>query len=67
MKWKTWYKRLNLLKILDYYYKESLKQLKMKQKNKKGGYLNMLLGTLGLSLLGNILAGKGIIRAEYGS
>ena len=39
----------------------------MKQKNKKGGYLNMLLGTLGLSLLGNILAGKGIIRAEYGS
>ena len=26
----------------------------------------MLLGTLGSSLLGNILAGKGIIRAEYG-
>ena len=27
----------------------------------------MLLGTLGASLLGDILAGKGIIRAGYGS
>ena len=27
----------------------------------KGGFLSMLLGTLGLSLLGNILAGKGVI------
>ena len=26
----------------------------------KGGFLSMLLGTLGASLLGNILAGKGI-------
>ena len=26
----------------------------------------MLLGTLGASLLGNILAGKGIVRAGYG-
>ena len=26
----------------------------------------MLIGTLGLSLLGNILAGKGINRAEKG-
>ena len=27
----------------------------------------MLLGTLGASFLGNMLAGKGFIRAEYGS
>ena len=29
----------------------------------KGGFLSMLLGTLGASLLGNILEGKGIVRA----
>ena len=33
-------------------------------KEQKGGFLSMLLGTLGASLLGNILAGKGIDRAE---
>ena len=27
----------------------------------------MLLGTLGASLLGNMLAGKGMLRAGYGS
>ena len=27
----------------------------------------MLLGTLGASLLGNMLAGKGIARASYGN
>ena len=27
----------------------------------------MLLGTLGASLLGNILAGKGVVRAGYGN
>ena len=30
-------------------------------KEQKGGFLSMLLGTLGASLLGNILAGKGAI------
>ena len=30
-------------------------------REQKGGFLSMLLGTLGLSLLGNILAGKGVI------
>ena len=29
----------------------------------KGGFLGMLLGTLGASLLGNLLTGKGIVRA----
>ena len=27
----------------------------------------MLLGTLGASLLGNLLAGKGIVRADFGN
>ena len=30
-------------------------------KEQKGGFLSMLLGTLGARLLGNILAGKGVI------
>ena len=32
-------------------------------KKQKGGFLSMLLGTLGASLLGNLLTGKGKIRA----
>ena len=35
-------------------------------KEQKGGFLSMLLGTVGASLLGNILAGKGINRAGEG-
>ena len=43
-------------------------------KEQKGGFLSILLGTLGASLLGNILtghgikrAGEGVLRAGYGS
>ena len=32
-------------------------------KEQKGGFFSMLLGTLGANLLGNMLAGKGFIRA----
>ena len=39
----------------------------MKQEKKNGGFLSMLLGTLDGSLLGNILAGKGINRAGEGA
>ena len=35
-------------------------------KEQKGGFLSMLLGTLGASLLGNILAGRGINRVGEG-
>ena len=38
----------------------------MKFKEQKGGFLSMLLGTLGASLLGNLLMGKGIYRAGKG-
>ena len=52
--------------------------VKKKVKEQKGGFLSMLLGTLGASLLGDLLtknvlgrgfirAGEGIIRAGYGS
>ena len=36
------------------------KTIKDETKEQKGGFLSMLLGTLGASLLGNLLAGKGI-------
>ena len=35
-------------------------------KEQKGGFLSMVLGTLGASLLGSNLAGKGINRAGKG-
>ena len=39
---------------------------KSEAQKQKGGFLGMLLGTLGASLLGNMLAGKGIVRAGEG-
>ena len=33
-------------------------------KEQKGGFLSMFLGTLGASLLGNILTGRGVNRAD---
>ena len=44
------------------------KTIKNETKEQKGGFLSMLLGTLGASLLGNILSGgKGIMRVGEGS
>ena len=37
--------------------------IKNETKEQKGGFLSMSLGTLGASLLGNLLAGTGIVRA----
>ena len=37
--------------------------IKNEAKDQKGGFLRMLLGTLGASLLGNLLTGKGTITA----
>ena len=39
------------------------KAIKNEAKEQKGGFLRMLLGTLGASLWGNLLAGKSTIRA----
>ena len=44
------------------------KTIKNETKEQKGGwFLSMLLGTLGASLLGNILAGEGIVRTGSGN
>ena len=42
------------------------KTVQNKVKEQKGGFLSMFLGTLGESLLGNLLTGKGIHRAGKG-
>ena len=47
--------------------KEVIKTIKNETKEQKGGFLSMLLGTLGAGLLGNLLAGKGIVRASSGN
>ena len=41
--------------------------IQIEAKEQKGGFLSMLLGTVGASSLGNMLAGKVITRAGYGS
>ena len=43
------------------------KTIKNETKEQKGRFLGMLLGTLGDSLLGNMLTGKGMLRAGYGN
>ena len=43
------------------------KTIKNEIKEQKVGFLSMSLGTLGTSLLGNLLTGKGIIRAGSGN
>ena len=43
------------------------KTIKNETKEQKGGFLSMLLGTLGASLLGNLLTGKGFVRAGNGT
>ena len=43
------------------------KTIKNETKEPKGGFLSMLLGTFGASLLGNLLAGKSIVRADSGN
>ena len=41
--------------------------IKNETKEQKGVFVSMLLGTLGASLLGNLLTGKGIVRAASGN
>ena len=41
--------------------------IKNEAKEQNGGFLSMLLGRLGASLLGNMLAGTGVIRAGEGA
>ena len=43
------------------------KTIKNETKEQKEGFLGMLLATLGVTLLGNLLTGKGILRAGTGN
>ena len=62
----------NIIEIVEYLEDSSLlfkgvsETIQNEAKKQKGGFPNMLLGTLGASLLGNILAGKGINTAGEG-
>ena len=73
MKWKT-------IKVVKYLEDSGLllkgvsETIQNEANEQRGGFLIMLLGTLGASLLGNILVGKainrageGIVRAGYGN
>ena len=42
------------------------KSIKNKTKKQEGGFLSMLLGTVGASLLGNLLTGSGLYRTGKG-
>ena len=70
----------NLIKIVkslednDLLIKGVTKTVQIELKEQKGGFLSVLLGTLGASLLGNFLTGKGtnwagegVIRAGQGN
>ena len=48
-------------------FKEVTKTIKNETKEQKKVILSMLLDTLGANLLENMLAGKGIVRADSGN
>ena len=54
------------LKISGLLLEEVTETVQNEVKEQKGGFFSMLLGTLGASLLGNLLTGKGVYRAGKG-
>ena len=50
----------------DILLKATTKTIKNNTKKQEGGFLSMLLGTLGASVLGNLLTGKGLYRTGKG-
>ena len=50
----------------DILLKGTTKTIKNNTKKQEGGFLSMLLATLGASLLGNLLTGKGLYRTGKG-
>ena len=60
-------KIIQALKNSNILIKGVTKTIKNEIKEQKGWFLSMLLGTLGASLLGNLLTGKGILRAGSGN
>ena len=60
-------KIIQALEDSNIFLKEVIKTIKNETKKQKGGFLSMLLGTLGASFLENLLAGKGIVRGCSGN
>ena len=61
---------LKIVQALEYsniLLKGFTKAVTTKTKEQKGEFLSMFLGTLGASLLGNLLSGKAIVRAGSGN
>ena len=54
------------MKILFFLLKGVTETFQNEVKEQKGEFLSMLLGTLGASLLGNLLTGKGAIATSQG-
>ena len=67
MKWKTLFKMVKSLDDSRLLLKGISETIQNEAKEQKEGFLSMLLGTLGASLLEHILAGKGIKKAGYGN
>ena len=59
-------KIIQALEDSNIFLKEVTKTIENETKEQKGRFLSMLLGTLGASLLGNLLSEKGIARAVSG-
>ena len=53
-------KIIKSLEVSDLLLKGVTETVQNEVKEQKGGFLSMLLGTLGASLLGNLLTGRGI-------
>ena len=60
---KKWMKIVQALEDFNILLKGVTKTIENETKEQKGRFLSILLGTLGASLLGNLLTGKGIERA----
>ena len=59
-------KIIRTLEEHDILLKGTSKTIKNETKEQRGGFLSMLLGTLGASLLGNLLTGRGLYRTGQG-
>ena len=59
-------KKVKSLEDSDLLLKGVTEAVQNEVKEQKGGFLSILLGTLGASLLGNLLTGKGIHRTGKG-
>ena len=59
-------KIVKALEDSDVLLKGITKTIKNETKEQKGGFLSKLLGTLGASLLGNLLSGQNLYRTGYG-